>query len=328
MKILALILIFSAAAAAQSPVPYHDPGGKWGYCDLSTNIIVPPQYDGVWQFSGDTARAYSAPYTVFVSSAGYELFRGRYQDAKDLNEYCAPVQLRGYWGCLDRQGNPAIPYEYEELLGFYNGSSPAKKDGVWGIVDFASKKFSPLFYDEIYPFSYGFARFRKKDRYGFIDVNGTETYPAAFDELFDFGGDYATAHLDDKYGFVSSKMLFKARNPVRIGEYRDSLAPAQKLTSDNKCGYIDWNGEEKIPFVYQECAPFSEDAAAVKQKSGGKWAYIDKTGRQLTDFKYDSAQEFHNGAALTVINGKDAYINKDGRPFDKYFRLKAIKDLR
>lgn len=321
-------IIDAQHAQAENLIPYPDGKGKWGYCDSTSKIIIKPQYDFAWYFKNGTAAVLKNEYTVFISTDGTELFRGRWQSAGMTDAYGLPVKLRGKWGFADKTGELIFPAEYDEFYNFSADIAPAKKDGTWGFVDIKTKEFMPCACDEIMPFSEGMAVFIRDGKYGMFDDKGKEAVPPAYEELYSFSGNFATARLNGTYGFLTNEQFFKARNYIRIWPYSHGLAAAASLQSDNKCGYIDDSGTLKVPFAYAECLPFSEGKAAVRKKSDGKWGYIDESGKEITPFRYDRANQFVNGAAWTIINQKGIWINPEGRPYDKFYNLKKIQDKR
>jgi len=111
------------------------------------------------------------------------------------------------------------------------------------------------------------------------------------------------------------------------------------------CGFLDKNGEEIIPALYEWTSSFYEGLAAVSVngkwgfinrrgqmvippqfddiaitiKDGliqvmknDKWGYIDKTGKEVIALQYDEINTFGDGLAHVLQNGKYGYINKAG----------------
>ena len=58
------------------------------------------------------------------------------------------------------------------------------------------------------------------------------------------------------------------------------------VEKDDKSGFIDKEGREVIPCMYDAAGSFSEGLAYVKKDD--KWGYIDKTGREIIPFIYES----------------------------------------
>ena len=74
---------------------------------------------------------------------------------------------------------------------------------------------------------------------------------------------------------------------------------------DERYGYINEEGKEIIPCIYEEVEDFSEGLASVKKD--GKWGYINKDGKEIIPFIYDSVRSFSEGLASVEKNGKVCY---------------------
>ncbi|GEM_PF-742366 len=79
-------------------------------------------------------------------------------------------------------------------------------------------------------------------------------------------------------------------------------------TVDNyRSGFIDVDGNEVIPTIYERTHPFSEGLAEVKR--GDKFGYIDYDGNIVLPLEYTSSQPFRGGyAAVSKIDGNGIEI--------------------
>ena len=84
------------------------------------------------------------------------------------------------------------------------------------------------------------------------------------------------------------------------------------VKKNGKWGFLDKNGELKIPCVYEDAQFFSEGLVAVKQN--GRWGYIDKEGKVVISFNYKGSYigSFSHGFAMLENNGKKGVVNKHG----------------
>lgn len=331
--ILLSILGMSATSAltnlyAENLIPYNAGNGKWGYCDSKSDVKIKPQYDAAWPFRDGVAAALKQEYTIFISTDGTEIFRGRWQNTGMADRHGAPIQLRGLWGYAGKDGELLFPAEYDAFYNFSADLAPVKKDGKWGFVNLSTREFVPCGCDEIQPFSEGYAVFERNGKFGFFDENGKEAAPPVYEELYSFSNGFATARMNGNYGFITKELFFKEKDYIRIWPFSHGYAAAESLASENKCGYINSAAKIAVPFVYAECQPFSEGYAAVRKTKDGKWGYIDSKGNEVSQFRYDKAYPITNGAAWTVIGRKGAWINPQGRPYDKFYNLKKIRDDR
>ena len=89
--------------------------------------------------------------------------------------------------------------------------------------------------------------------------------------------------------------------------FHDGLASVEL---DEKCGYINSNGEVVIPLEYETAMSFSEGLAAVTKKD--KFGYINKENVVVIPFEYDAATAFIDGEAKVKKDGKWGTISTEG----------------
>ena len=85
----------------------------------------------------------------------------------------------------------------------------------------------------------------------------------------------------------------------------------------DKYGYIDNDGNEIVPLIYDNAWEFSDGLAWVE--SDGKKGCIDETGKMVIPFIYDYGWKFSEGLAEVGIDGKYGYIDMAGKviiPFE------------
>lgn len=80
---------------------------------------------------------------------------------------------------------------------------------------------------------------------------------------------------------------------------------------NGRWGYVNGNGNIKIPFIYREAGPFCEGLAAVRTE--GEFEYIDTAGKAAIDHKYDRASDFINGRALVKTENRYRLIDRNGK---------------
>ena len=77
-------------------------------------------------------------------------------------------------------------------------------------------------------------------------------------------------------------------------------------------GFMDVEGEEITPFVYDEAYPFSQGLACVSYE--GKYGFINKKGETALPFIYDSAAPFAEGLGYFAIGDKYGFMDREGNP--------------
>lgn len=258
---------------------------SWGIIDKNGREIVPPEYDGVSDFSEGLAA----------------VSRRDKLSQPDENNY---IHIESYLkGFVDTTGKVVVPlkYNYAEdfkgglaKVGNYDGRKDenGKRTGKFGFIDKTGKEIVPLIYDEVEDFDNGLARVKKDGKYGFVDKTGKEVVLPVYDGI-------GTSVLFD----IDYKM------------FKDGLVRVKK---DGKYGFVDTTGKEVIPPVYDYAGEILEDRDGFNEgyvcvRKGKKYGYIDKTGKEVVPFIYDDAQNFSEGLAW-VRQGKKWGILKINEP--------------
>lgn len=92
-----------------------------------------------------------------------------------------------------------------------------------------------------------------------------------------------------------------------------------RASNRNKEGFLDLQGNESIPFLYDMAWNFSEGMAevAIYEETGGKpmpqYGFIDRDGNEVVSPKYEACREFYDGAAAVKTADGWGYIDKTGK---------------
>ena len=108
------------------------------------------------------------------------------------------------------------------------------------------------------------------------------------------------------YSF-DTKVFFKAVNSYDdFGEFSEDMIPVVK---NEKYGYINTDGKEVVPCIYDYASSFKSGLALVRKDK--KYGYIDKEGNLIIPLKYDKAQNFEDiGLANVCKDGLWGFIDK------------------
>ena len=270
--------------------------GMWGFIDIDNNVVVPIQYSVVSPF--------------------------------DCNG-CAAVCKNALWGYVGKEGEIKVPIEYDLILAFSCDLAAVMKNGKWGFVDTNGNVVVPLEYDEVDKFIEGIARVRKGALWGYILNNGKlltdYRYAEAYNNtcgnlVVNEGG-----QRDKKWGVVSGGKWFvlssKTGTPLtdkmydNLSCYIDGYAKASiGCFTENDCfvggrwGYIDKNGIECIPVIYDEVSNVSE--GYVKVRKGFRFGLVDMKGNVIIPIEFEFISPVNYGAGFVICDGKKYPLNK------------------
>lgn len=156
-------------------------------------------------------------------------------------------------------------------------------------------------------------------------LEGLEKITTGEYELYDFHDGYTAIKKDNKIGVINKKGEIIA-SPVfhPCGNFdldnnfcyafmsEERMRLGKSISDKIKYGFIDKDGKEIIPFIYDEASNFINGLALVSKN--GKKGYINKDGKEVIPFIYKFAVPFYSNIALV---SKDAnkcyYIDKSGK---------------
>ena len=151
--------------------------------------------------------------------------------------------------------------------------------------------------------------------YGLINTQKILKMPVILEEL-DIAYNYSTNRLqrakyDSQYGYLD-------RNTGDIAisfQFLDTKKPSLNriwVKKGSKWWCINYNGELKIPYQYDEVQSFSEDNRA-SVGVNGKYGHIDTIGITTTPLEYDFTSYFNNKIAVVRRGEKYGYIDTTGK---------------
>ncbi|MFN8251794.1 MAG: WG repeat-containing protein [Ferruginibacter sp.] len=156
------------------------------------------------------------------------------------------------------------------------GLSKVKKDGKIGYVNKEGEVMIKLQYDEGLTFKEGYVAVRTGLKWQYFDSTGKGITEAIYEDAGSFGNGLAPVSKNNLYGFINTK------------------------------------GEQALPFEFSNARGFTEGLAPAANAKG-YWGYIDTKGNWVVKAAYDFCDNFDNGKARVMKDGKVFYINKENK---------------
>ena len=168
-------------------------------------------------------------------------------------------------------------------------------------------------YDIIGQFSDGLARVYEDGKWGFIDETGNKVLSLNCSYVTNFYGGFASVEQTDdskKWGIIDKTGKFIISNCESVDYFYDGLA---RVCIDKKWGYIDMDGNIKIPCQYERAHSFSDGLAWIHQK--GKDGIIDRNGEKIM-LRGEMYMKLSFSEGLSAVRPKKqnkyGYINRMG----------------
>lgn len=131
-----------------------------------------------------------------------------------------------------------------------------------------------------------------------------------YDEIKPFSNGLAAVRRDEKWGFVNmqGEEVIPCIYEV-VDDFSENLAGVR--TKRGRWGFINKDGQIVIKDKYLDVQPFSEGLAAVFSAYDNKWGFINKQGHLVIPFEYDAATEFEDGVCVVEVDHKLTLIDKN-----------------
>jgi len=110
--------------------------GKWGYADVSGNVVIPPLFNYAGDFERGMARVSQGGKYFFVNRKG-ERITPEFDGAFDFSEDLAAVEVDHKIGYIRRDGTFALPPSHQGASGidFSEGLVAVRIEGKVGFMD-------------------------------------------------------------------------------------------------------------------------------------------------------------------------------------------------
>ncbi len=96
-----------------------------------------------------------------------------------------------------------------------------------------------------------------------------------------------------------------------VSDFYKGIARAKK---NGRWGILNNEGEEIVPFEYEDIVSLSFSGGLIGIKKNGKWGFINRNGETVIPIKYDAVFPFYGkfGVTKVMLDNKWGIINKEG----------------
>ncbi len=274
--------------------PIVDADGKYGCINIKGEIIIPPQYEGVWEFNDNGFAEFKKNGKYgFLNLKGEVVVEPIYDFFTTyISEYeIFKIQQNEKYGILDKNGKMIVPPIYDII--YFEYGIIVKRNNKYGIIDSKGNEIVPMQYDYISrDIGDDLIAVEKNGKYGYIDIKGNVVIPCQFEDCSSFSEGLAPVCIGEHWGYINKKGIFE-------------IAPSFENCETNRwftnCHYPD---------------KFHDGMAAIRLGSciSNQWPiyikrdepkYIDKSGNYITDIEFKCGSDFVDGYAIVGVDNRD-----------------------
>lgn len=334
----------------------------YGLIDENANLLTPFVLRYIGFGNDGVSYAYIKKYGA-IDKDGKTVLPFVYDKLGDYSEGLFYAELNGKAGIIDRTGKEVIAFgkigrSSSYFPRFTNGLIVVK-DTVEKSEGLMNQKgqwvIEPGRYASVYSYSKDFIKVTinhptqyGKKLHGLLSENGREIFPPKYGDIrieenfiiigneeCDLGLSYTKS---EKCLLALATKSGKILTPFKYSEiyaaWRGSKYPLVFVGSKNMffdfpkgghMGYVDGNGKEIIPPVYEnrnnstylsfDTRPYLYEyqEGLFNLSKDGKWGYMDDKQNVVIPFQYEWASPFKNGKAKVTLNGEEFFIDKTGK---------------
>lgn len=322
-----VVIILMASCNSQPPaklIPYRCENGKFGYVDEKGKEWIEGKFDYAEEFSEDLAVVQVGKYFGYIDCEGEIIIPLQYTQAVCFQQGRALVAKEGLYGFINKENREIIPCIYDRIEVYAPHEAYAVKKGKMGIIDMEGKVLVPFEYDKIEKLNEELFVVSQNGRQGFLNAQKQEILPCkyAYYTIKDKEGkrlimlrtndnlqSYYHISSDSKYGLMDFHgNILASCKYEKIGEFADGNL-AYVILND-KVGYIDSNGKEIIPPIYDRSRVLPQNRYALYKE--GLCYLVDQTGKQVTSQAYNEIELYRDNLLKISLNGRYGMIDFDG----------------
>lgn len=283
--------------------------GEFGIVDKNLNWILPLEYDYL---------DYNKEYVIVAKEGVIEVYDKEFKKLEIENNIRVILGIGKYLysvknnklGVIDKNGKVIITPKYDNFLKLNDRDIMiGYKDGKSYLINLETKKEKLLDYENFGEESEGMILTLKDRKLGYIDIEGNEIIPNKYEAAFkvQMGSKYLQVKENEKWMLVNKKgEVYKELPYDDLGEYKDGYI---LVVLNNKLGYIDDEGNEKIVPQFIYATSFKNGYAVVGEESG--FGVINKENEKVIPLIYDEV-EIKDNYVYVKMDNKRGILDLNG----------------
>ena len=265
-------------------------GRYFGYIDRKGEIVIPLQYTQAAYFHQGRALVAKEELYGFIDKENREIIPCIYERITPFASHEAYAVKNGKTGIIDTEGKVLVPFEYDKIEQLKSGLFVVNQAGREGFLN-AQKQM-------ILPCQYGYYTIEDKEGKPLIVLRTKDDTP------------YYRISYNSRYGLMDFEgNVLAPCKYEKIGAFADGNL-AHVILND-KVGYIDSNGKEVIPPIYDYSRTLPGNRYAL-YKDGLCYLVDNRTGKQVTSQVYNKIEQYRDNLLKVSLDGKYGMIDPDG----------------
>lgn len=303
------------------------PNSKPIFFNNKGHEIIGLKYSKFGGFSDEMCAVQIDSLWGFINKKGEEVIPCQFTEVKKFSEGWAAVRYDDYWFFIDKSGEKVLHLndhiKFVETVGTFKNGLCWFKTGKWhGYFDKSGNIRIEAAFTKAFDFENGIARVVFNKKTGLIDTNGEWVLkPKNLEVIFPFdenGIAVIREHFKKPSGLINLKgeilteLKYRKIEPPKNGFY--------KVSDGDLWGFLDTNGKEVIPLMYDQAMDIENGLVAVSLPSQLTWFFINTKNERAFKGNYEIVESFNQGYAFVQKHEFDdatkMHIGIDGKRFN------------
>jgi len=254
--------------------------------------------------------------SVFAVNRHTEEVLGKTHIDSYFSDGLLPIKKGTKWGCINNNGEIAIPFQFDVIECFNNGVAIAKKDGKYGLIDTSGKELTGFIYDKLEGFTGEFKDYFKatiNNKKGLINAVGEtivefefdDFIPYVFDDMMRSQNDgMMRVHKDGKEGLIDKDGNFVLE--CKYTAIRFISNELLVLSESQKVGVFDKHLNEIVPCEYDFIAHTCAKDGFVVALKDGLWGFLDISGNTFVPYKNTNNYYYERSLRIAAYGFENA----------------------
>lgn len=290
---------------------YQEPAYAVGYMTSQMEIKIPAQFDEARRFHESHAAVNVKGFWGFIDTEGEMTIPPKYLGAWSFSSGMAKVQSAQTrkLGFINTKGDTLIPFEYDQAQSPSFGLAPVQKGQYWGAVNDKNQTVIPFEYYGIKLLSPRYVGLQITERWNIYDLQDETVVAKKLQGIYSItDGVFRVKNEAGQYQFLDTlgRPLFSNGTDLA---YDPEDGVFVRCSKDSGCRLFDQEGQA-LSEPYERIRPLGMGRFAFYRE--GKWGLMDDVGAQILPAQVDQVYTFSDGFAPYQKDDLWGFINRQG----------------
>lgn len=179
--------------------------GRYGYVDQNGNVVIEiehEQFSNFFQFAqfeNGHAKVFRQDRFALMDSLGKNILPAIFRGIGTYGRLI-PVSKGDGWGYTDADVRLQIDYQFDYAYAFVNDLAIVELDGFVGLIDLEGEEVTPLQFEDLSRINQGYFIFKSQGRFGLMDATGKQVLQHTYQRISEVRSDLL--RLEDQNGIA------------------------------------------------------------------------------------------------------------------------------